>query len=157
MTETEELALKTVKKYVWWSGGAGLIPVPGLDLVAVSGVQLKMLADVSKIYGVPFEKNCGKAAAGSLLGFVVPHTLSCGFTGSVLKTIPLVGPLIGAPSMAFFSGAAAWALGNVFIQHFESGGTFLDFEPERVREYFKEKFAEGRSMMSAKEKAEGPA
>ena len=27
-------------------------------------------------------------------------------------------------------------MGKVFIQHFESGGTFLDFDPDKVRSYF---------------------
>lgn len=147
VTENSTKALNTVKRYVWWSAGAGLVPVPGVDLVAVSGVQLKMLAEVSKIYGVPFQENRGKAAVGSLLGFVFPHLLSYGGIGCLLKALPLVGALAGAPAMALFSGASAWALGNVFIQHFESGGTFLDFDPEKVREYFKKKFEEGKNMV----------
>jgi uncharacterized protein (DUF697 family) len=142
----EMKALETVKHYMWWSMGAGLIPVPGVDLAAVSGAQLKMIAELSKIYDVPFHEIRGKAAVGSLVGYVFPHALSYGAMGCLLKFIPVVGALAGAPAMALFSGASAWALGNVFIQHFESGGTFLDFDPERVREYFKEKFEEGRNM-----------
>jgi hypothetical protein len=34
----------------------------------------------------------------------------------------------------------------VFIQHFESGGTFLDFNPDEVKEYFKAQFEEGRKL-----------
>ena len=58
--------------------------------------------------------------------------------------------------MVLTSGASTWALGKVFIQHFESGGTFLDFNPEKVREYYKVQFEEGRKM-AAGEKAEVPA
>jgi uncharacterized protein (DUF697 family) len=159
VTENEEKALKTVRNYMWWSMGAGLTPVPFLDWAAVSGVQLKMLADISKIYGVPFQTNRGKAVIGSLVGFVLPHALACGLIGSWLKAIPVVGALAGAPAMVAFSGAAAWALGKVFIQHFESGGTFLDFNPEEVREYFNAQFEEGRKMaatMGTEPKAEVP-
>ncbi len=62
--------------------------------------------------------------------------------------------------MVLFCGASTWALGKVFIQHFESGGTFLDFKPEEVKEYFKAQFVEGRKMattMGPNEKAEAPA
>ncbi|MFZ0481085.1 MAG: DUF697 domain-containing protein [Terriglobales bacterium] len=145
VTEKEIAAFKTVKKYMWISMGAGLIPVPFVDWAAVSGVQLKMIADLSKIYGIPFKESTGKAVIGSMAGFILPHSLACGFLGSMLKTIPVVGSLAGAPAMAVFCGAYAWALGNVFIQHFESGGTFLNFDPEAVREYFKAKFEEGRA------------
>jgi uncharacterized protein (DUF697 family) len=118
-----------------------------------------MVADVSKSYGVPFEKNRGKAVIGSLVGFVLPHVMACGMIGSILKAIPVIGALAGAPAMAIFCGAAEWALGKTFIQHFESGGTFLDFNPEEVKEYFKAQFEEGRKMASrigTEEKAPAP-
>ncbi|MGO8792960.1 MAG: YcjF family protein [Terriglobia bacterium] len=148
LTEREVNAFKTVKKYMWISGGAGLIPVPFVDWAAVSGVQLKMIAELSKIYEVPFKASRGKAIIGSLAGFVLPYTLACGFVGSMLKAIPVVGALAGAPAMVVFCGAYAWALGNVFIQHFESGGTFLNFDPEAMKEYFRAQFEEGRKQVT---------
>jgi uncharacterized protein (DUF697 family) len=90
--------------------------------------------------------------------------MAYGAVGSLLKVIPVVGALAGAPAMALFCGAYTWALGNVFIQHFESGGTFLNFNPDEVKEHFKAQFEEGRKMaetMEAEkqtaEKAEVPA
>ncbi len=160
MSERELNAVKTVRRYMWWSMGAGLIPVPFVDLAAVTGVQIKMLADLSKLYDVPFEKNRVKVVAGSLIGSVVPGTLAFGAFGSMLKAVPVVGALAGAPAMVLFCGASAWALGKVFIQHFESGGTFLNFEPDQVREYFKAQFEEGKAMastMSKGKKTEAPA
>ena len=159
MTENEQKALKTVKNYMWLSMGAGLTPIPLLDWAAVSGTQLKMVFEISKIYGVPFQANRGKAIIGSLFGFLLPHGMACGLIGSWLKAIPLVGVLAGAPAMVAFSGAAAFALGKVFIQHFESGGTFLDFNPDEVKEYFKAQFKEGGKIaatMGTKQKAEAP-
>jgi uncharacterized protein (DUF697 family) len=149
VTEQQVKAFRTVKHYMYWSMGAGLIPVPFVDWAAVSGVQLKMIADLSKLYGVPFQESRGKAIIGSMAGFILPHALACGLLGSFLKAIPLVGSLAGAPAMAVFCGAYAWALGNVFIQHFESGGTFLNFDPEAVREYFKAQFEEGRKQATS--------
>jgi uncharacterized protein (DUF697 family) len=147
VSERELKSIKIVKRYMLWSMGAGLIPVPFLDWAAVSGVQLRMIAELSKIYDVAFKESCGKAAIGSLAGFVLPHAMAFGWMGSMIKAIPGVGALAGAPAMALFSGAYAWALGNVFIQHFESGGTFLNFNPEEVREYFRAQFEEGRKRV----------
>ena len=148
MSEKQTEALKTVKNYMWWSMGAGLIPVPFVDWAAVSGVQLKMISEISKIYEIPFHESRGKAILGSLVGFVLPHATACGLLGSLLKTIPVVGAVAGAPAMAIFCGGYAWALGNVFIQHFESGGTFLNFNPDEVKEYFRAQFEEGKLMAS---------
>ena len=146
MTEKEVSALKTVKKYMWWSMGAGLIPVPFVDWAAVSGVQFKMIADLAKVYGVPFKEERVKAIIGSLAGFLLPHSLAFGMIGSGIKAIPVIGALAGAPAMAVFCGAYEWALGRVFIQHFESGGTFLDLDPEAVKEYFRAQFEEGKKV-----------
>jgi uncharacterized protein (DUF697 family) len=156
VSEKQQQSLKTVKRYMWWSMGAGLVPLPILDLVAVSGVQLKMLADISKIYDLPFQKSRIRAVIGSLVGFVVPHALSYGLVGSLVKTIPWGGAVVVAPSMALCSGACTWALGNVFIQHFESGGTFLDFDPDAVKEYFRAQFEEGKKMAAAMKTEEQP-
>jgi uncharacterized protein (DUF697 family) len=160
VSERELTALKTVKRYMWWSMGAGLVPVPLLDLAAVSGVQLKMLAEISRIYDVPFQKSRVKAVIGSLIGSVVPGAVSYGAFSSLCKTLPVVGTTAGTATMVLFSGASAWALGKVFIQHFESGGTFLDFKPEEVKEYFKAQFEEGRkatTTMRTEKKADAPA
>jgi uncharacterized protein (DUF697 family) len=140
-----------VKKWMWWTMGAGLIPVPFVDLAAVSGVQLKMLSDLSKLYDVKFSENKGKAIIGALLGSVVPNSLAGGGVGSILKLIPLVGTVLGGVSMSLFSGAATYAIGHSFIQHFESGGTFLDFDPVKVKDYFNAKFEEGKVVASEME------
>jgi uncharacterized protein (DUF697 family) len=51
--------------------GASLVPVPLFDLLALSGVQLKMLHSLTKLYEVPFSKNLGKSSIASLLGGVM--------------------------------------------------------------------------------------
>jgi uncharacterized protein (DUF697 family) len=159
MDDKQQQAAKIVKTHMWLSMAAGFIPVPVVDLVAVSGVQLKMLAEISKTYDVPFQENRGKAAMTSLVGFILPSTMAYGAFGSLLKAVPIVGVLAGAPAMALFCGAYSWALGNVFIQHFASGGTFLTFDPEKVKEHFKAQFEEGRKVavsLGAEKKAAAP-
>jgi uncharacterized protein (DUF697 family) len=141
-----ESANDLVKKWMWWTMGAGLIPVPFVDLAAVTGVQLKMLSDLSKLYNVKFSENRGKAIIGALLGSIVPNSLAGGGVGSLLKMVPLVGTILGGISMSLFSGAATYAIGKSFIQHFESGGTFLDFDPVKVKDYFSKQFEEGQNI-----------
>ena len=68
MTEKEQIARKLVKRYMCWSAAGALIPIPGPDIAVITGAQLKMLAELSKIYDVPFEKVRVKAIFGSLMG-----------------------------------------------------------------------------------------
>lgn len=139
-----DLSNDLVRKYMWWTMGAGLIPIPLVDVAAVSGIQLKMLKDVSDIYEIKFSENRGKSIVSALLGSIVPNSLTSGSMGSLLKMIPVVGTVMGGVSMSLFSGAATYAIGKAFIQHFEAGGTFLDFDPVKIKDYFKSKFQEGQ-------------
>lgn len=140
-----DLSQALVKKYMWWSMGAGLIPVPLVDIATVSGVQLKMLNELSKIYGVKFSKNAGKSIISALLGGISADALSRSYITSIIKSIPVVG-VVGSVSMPVYSGATTWAIGKVFIQHFASGGTFLDFDPAKVKNYFMNLFKQGQEI-----------
>jgi hypothetical protein len=61
----DELALQLVDRLSLWSGAAGLIPLPLVDVAAVGGVQFYMLRRLSEIYGVPFSDNRGKSILAS--------------------------------------------------------------------------------------------
>jgi hypothetical protein len=52
----------------------------------------------------------------------------------------------GGISVAALSFATTYAVGNLFIQHFESGGTLLDFDPAKTREYFATQFKQGQML-----------
>jgi uncharacterized protein (DUF697 family) len=136
----DEAASKLVDRFSLWSGAAGLIPVPLVDIAAVGGVQIQMLRRLSEIYGVPFSENRGKSIIASLAGSVLPASTAT-TTGmgiaSALKAIPGVGTVISSLTMPVFSAGATWVIGKVFIQHFASGGTLLDFNPPDYREFIK--------------------
>src|SRR3984893_12969848 len=66
--QRDEMAAKLVDRFSLWSGAAGLIPIPLVDIAAVGGVQLQMLRKLSEIYGVPFTENRGKSIIASLAG-----------------------------------------------------------------------------------------
>ncbi len=146
MEEKNNSAQKLVKNYMWFSMGAGLIPVPFLDLATISGVQLKMLCDLTNMYNIPFSENKGKSIVTALLGSVVPNSLVGSSVGSLLKMIPVIGTIMGGISLSIFAGAATYAIGKVFIQHYEAGGTLLDFNPAEMNEFFKSKFKEGQGI-----------
>ena len=137
-------ARKIVKHYMWWSMGAGLIPLPIWDLVAVGGVQAKMLSELSKVYGVEFSENGGKAITGTVLATLVPFSLANGGVGRLVKAVPFVGSIIGMVTEPLFAGAATYALGVVFTEHLQSGGTFLSFDPAKAKDKLKKAYEEGK-------------
>jgi uncharacterized protein (DUF697 family) len=132
-------AERIVNSYVGWSAGAGLIPLPLIDLAAITAVELKMLDDLAKFYDIPFSRNAAKSIIGSLVGGA-GTVLAAVPAASIVKFVPLVGGIAGMLTEPAIAAAATYALGRVFIQHFESGGTFLDFKPEEVRAYYQAEF-----------------
>ena len=134
--ERDERASQLVDRLSLWSGAAGLIPVPLIDMAAVGGVQLYMLRRLSEIYEIPFSENRGKSILTSLAGAIAPASVATA-TGSFLKGLPGIGTVIGALTMPVASAGATWVIGKVFIQHFASGGTLLDFNPPDYREFIK--------------------
>jgi uncharacterized protein (DUF697 family) len=132
----DELASDVVDRFSLWSGAAGLIPIPFADVAAVGGVQLVMLRRLSEIYGVPFSDNSGKSIIASLAGSVLPASTATSAV-SFAKVLPGIGSLVGAFSMPVLSAGATYVIGKVFIQHFASGGTLLDFNPPDYREFIK--------------------
>ncbi|WP_448203763.1 YcjF family protein [Azospirillum sp. sgz302134] len=135
-----------ITKYAAFGFGGGVIPFPMMDIAAVAGVQLKMLAELSKIYEVEFVENWGKTSLSALVGGAMPHMLAVGTVGSLIKAIPVVGSAVGFATVPLLAAASTYAVGKVFIQHFESGGTFLDFDAVAARTYFREQFAKGKEL-----------
>jgi uncharacterized protein (DUF697 family) len=139
-------AKSLVKKFTIYSFGFGLVPWPVLDVLSITGVQLKMLASMSELYNEPFSRQFARKSMASLIGGIGSQAIGRGVVGSLLKFIPGLGQIAGVVSVSMISAATTYAIGQVFIQHFESGGTFLTFDPERVREYYEQKFKEGQQV-----------
>ncbi len=133
-------ANRIIKRYVAYSAGTALVPVPFIDMLVVTAIELRMLKRLSDHYDVPFSEQKGKALIGSLLG-----GLHAGFfSGSLLKMVPVIGVGGTVLPMAVLAGALTFAVGKVFVQHFETGGTLLDFDPSKVQTFFEEKFKDGQ-------------
>jgi uncharacterized protein (DUF697 family) len=134
-------ANKIIKNHMIWSMGAGFIPVPFADLLGVGAVQLDLIRQLSNHYGKDFQEVQGKAIITALTGSSLARV-----GASAVKFIPGIGALMGGVSMAVLSAASTYALGEVFKKHFESGGTFLDFNPERLKDYYNEQFKKGQKI-----------
>jgi uncharacterized protein (DUF697 family) len=138
---------KVIRNHMLVSMAVGLIPIPMADIVGITAVQLNMLRKLAKIHEIPFTRNKVKSVLTSLVGGGGSVPVAGGFA-SLVKAVPVVGTTVGAVSMPIVAGAVTYAVGKVFLQHFASGGTFLTFDPEKVREYYSEMFKEGKTAAS---------
>lgn len=156
----EARAAQVIRDNLYLSGASGLIPVPYLDTAALAAVNLKLLRNLSDVYGVEFRAEIGKEAIGVLLASVTPPLLAGGILGSslvrsALRSIPVIGTAVGLIALPAFHAAFTYALGSAFRRHFASGGTFLTFDAAASKSYFKEKYDSFRAKKAPE--AEAPA
>ncbi len=140
----EDEADQIIRQNVLWAAGGGVIPIPIVDMIAITVVDVKMLKELSVLYGVPFKEDQVKNIVAALLAGMGAPTLGMALTVSLVKTIPVVGVLSAIVAVPGLAAAFTYAVGKVFVQHFASGGTFLDFDPKKVREHFAREFEEGK-------------
>jgi uncharacterized protein (DUF697 family) len=137
----------TIKKHVIWAMGVGLVPVPLVDIAGVTAVQLTMINDICKTYGVSFSQERAKSVVASLLGAFVPVSVAT-TAASLLKFVPVLGTTVGVLTMPLAAGASTYAVGKVFVQHFEAGGTILTLDPKAVRDYFATELEQGKKFVA---------
>ena len=137
-----------VKDHMLMSGAVGLIPVPGLDIVAAIGIQVALLKRLADLYRVPFSEHAARGIIASLLGGVGAGALGIGIFMSAIKFVPGAGTLFGVISMPISLAAVTYAIGKLFIAHFEVGGTLADFNVAAQRPYLKDLIERGREMAS---------
>ena len=132
--ERFERARAIVTRFRKWTIAAAAAPIPLADAVLIGGVQLRMLSELARLYGVPFEKVRVVSLVSALFGGWTPYTISIGVAGAAARLAPGLGTLIGIATSVGTSTLATEAIGKIFIQHFEEGGTFLDFQPRKYRD-----------------------
>jgi uncharacterized protein (DUF697 family) len=130
-----DTAHKHILVYATAAGGAGLIPVPYVDVPLVLSIQAKMFQAVGAIYGQPM--NVPQMAA-------IISGLGAGYLGrfavrELTKLIPVPG--VGSAVSGVFAAASTYALGIALCEYF---GHILDGnvpDAKRFREWYEEAFA----------------
>ena len=149
--ERSKHADSIIRNHMIWSMGMSVvIPLPVADVLAVSAVQLDMIRQLCKVYEKDFSDTSGKAIVTALTS----STLAKAGARSVIKLIPGIGTIIGGVAVSILNGASTYALGEVFKKHFELGGTILDFDTERLKKAYKEKFEKGKKVAEQLRKEE---
>ena len=143
----KELIDSVIREKMLITLGAGLIPIPMVDILAVSAIQVAMVRQISRAYGINYKESDGKALITALTGASVAR-----LGGSLMKSIPGVGTFFGGVTTSILSAASTYAVGEVFKKHFDTGGTFLDFDLASLKKYYDEKFEKGKDVASKMQK-----
>lgn len=114
-------ARKIVNNYALLAGGLGLVPIPSIYQVAVSGLLGKMLYDLSELYGTNLTKQKNKAIIAAVLGGAHSEWITVYLGNNFKKVLPdlvAIGTSIARPAVA---AGITYTIGRLFIKHFDNG------------------------------------
>lgn len=146
-----------IRRRVYAAIALGLAPLPVVDIVGLTAIQIDLVRALAKKYGVPFKKNVTKSIISALVGSILPVGVAPLFAG-MIKLVPYIGLTTGAVSISILGGASTYAVGRVFNKHFATGGTLLDVDAGKLKDGFKDQYEKGKSYVSSikKKKEEVP-
>lgn len=132
---------KIVRSHMFGSIASGILPLPLLDAVILGGIQLRMARKLAEHYDVEFSEQRANAIIGSLAGV----SFAMAAAGLVTSLFGMARAILGI-SMLTMPAASTYAIGQVFIKHFESGGTFLNFDTSRAKQDYDEELESGKRI-----------
>ncbi len=126
-------AVPYISFYSLLAGAAGAIPIPWVDLLILPGIQTRMIHDVARLYGQPFQGKHFAELAGALgVGMAVRQGVR-----ELAKFIPYVGSVAGGA----LAGASTFALGKAACFYYSAVQKGHAPPPEELRRYYREQFA----------------
>ncbi len=138
---------KIIRNKVYLAMGVGVVIIPVINFASVMAIQLKLVQELSKYYGVEFKKNVAKniitsvvTSGASILG---SHVLESSIIG-----VPVVGLPIAVGSKAITGGLTTYAVGMMFVNHFEKGGTLAGDNWDSMKESFKKAMGKSRNWLA---------
>lgn len=145
-------SMKIVSRHSKIAAVAGLIPGGPLNFVALLGVQIPMIWKIADKFDQKVAREQVRGAVVSLFTAVIPGAIGQG-AGMAIASIPAViaGTVVYFVATPVLAYAMTRAVGNVFIMHFESGGTLLTFDPKAFTEYFISEFRKAGGTISQAE------
>jgi len=114
-------ALRIVRRYMFLSGGIGLIPLPLVDQIMLSGLLAKMLHELFRLYGTKLSEHKAKAIIAAVLGGAhsdwIPRYLLT-YVDKLMPKATGVAQIVIRPAIAV---AITYSVGLLFVHHFDKG------------------------------------
>ncbi|MDP0501496.1 MAG: DUF697 domain-containing protein [Verrucomicrobiota bacterium JB022] len=137
-----------INRYTAFAAGGGVIPLPLVDLAVISGVQVKMLVELCKAYGVDHNEKTAEIALGSVVGALGIFPLLQRFLASGFKVIPGVGQLLSLTAGPAAAAGITYGVGRVFAEHFANGGNLLNIDLSKAKSTFNKFYERGKQAVA---------
>lgn len=139
------LASNEIKSYVVAAVALSTVPLPLVDVAGIAAIQLRMIQKLSQLYGKPFSSALGRSLQGALLGTF--GGLGGGLAvGSLVKIIPGIGWALSAATLPIAAGASTYAIGRVFVRHYEEGGSLFNLDAAKFKAFTRAQYEKGKAL-----------
>jgi|GraSoiStandDraft_9_1057307.scaffolds.fasta_scaffold139052_2 uncharacterized protein (DUF697 family) len=113
------LARRIVDRHKNYAAMGGLVPLPAANIASVTAVNLRMVRQLSELYGVPFQRDRTRSLIIALIAGAVPTGAGLAASSTLMWIIP--GGLVwGLGAAALTAGALTRGIGLVFVDSFEA-------------------------------------
>lgn len=134
LKEKDAAAERRVRWYAASAAGVGATPIPVSDTVVLTGLQMKMSADIYTIYGL--ENNVRKTVTDFIQGRIASAVGKLA-AGSAIKAIPGAGSIAGAAINATVAASITYGLGrSVAAACSEAVKAILDGKEDKLEHIF---------------------
>jgi uncharacterized protein (DUF697 family) len=113
------LARRIVNRHKNYAAMGGLVPLPAANIASVTAVNLRMVKQLSELYGVPFQRDRTRSLIIALIAGAAPTGAGLAASSTLMWIIP--GGLVwGLGAAALTAGALTRGIGLVFVESFEA-------------------------------------
>ena len=113
------LARRIVERHRNYAAVGGLVPLPAANIASVTAVNLRMVKQLSEVYGVPFQRDRTRSLIIALIAGAAPTGAGLAAASTLMWIVP--GGLIwGLGASAITAGALTRGIGMVFVDGFEA-------------------------------------
>jgi uncharacterized protein (DUF697 family) len=113
------LARRIVDRHKNYAAMGGLVPLPAANIASVTAVNLRMVKQLSDLYGVPFQRDRTRSLIIALIAGAAPTGVGLAASSTLMWIVP--GGLVwGLGAAALTAGALTRGIGLVFVDSFEA-------------------------------------
>jgi uncharacterized protein (DUF697 family) len=113
------LARRIVDRHKNYAAIGGLVPLPAANIASVTAINLRMVKQLSELYGVPFQRDRTRSLIIALIAGAAPTGAGLAASSTLMWIIP--GGLVwGLGAAALTAGALTRGIGLVFLDSFEA-------------------------------------
>jgi uncharacterized protein (DUF697 family) len=113
------LARRIVDRHKNYAAAGGLVPLPAANIASVTAINLRMVKQLSELYGVPFQRDRTRSLIIALIAGAVPTGAGLAASSTLMWIVP-GGLLWGLGAAALTAGALTRGIGLVFVDGFEA-------------------------------------